>query len=289
MFTFLDAAGYRTHYQTAGKAQKTPPVVLIHGLMSTLKLWNYVRVPLSEHYQVLAYDLLECGLSEKQGSLPNGEALPKMVEQLRDLLDSFGWQKATLFGASLGGAVALSFASQYPERVHRLVLAAPACYPMPFPGGTKWLAMPGLGEGLTLCAPLISQRLYARAVLQSNYHRDTPLREAEIQLFLEGLDPDRRAMFAGGQAILRSIRWPNEEALEMIYQNIHIPTLIIWGEGDRVISPAFGRRLEKNMPQAVFRTLPGAGHLSFLEQSRDFLALTYSFLADQFQFPGTLS
>jgi pimeloyl-ACP methyl ester carboxylesterase len=280
MFTFLDAAGYHTHYQKIGKAGKTPPVVVIHGLMSTLNLWNYVRAFLSKHYQVLAYDLLECGLSEKKGYITDGEALPKMVEQLRDLLDSFEWQDATLIGASLGGAVALSFASQYPERVHRLVLAAPACYPMPFPGGTKWLTMPGLGEGITLCAPLIPRNLYARAVLQSNYHRNTPLRDAEIQLFLEGLDPDRRAMFSGGQAILRSIRWPIAEELENTYSNIHIPTLIIWGEGDRVISPAFGIRLEKNMPQAVLKTLPGAGHLSFLEKPRDFLELTYSFLSD---------
>jgi pimeloyl-ACP methyl ester carboxylesterase len=280
MFTFLDAAGYHTHYQKIGKAGKTPPVVVIHGLMSTLNLWNYVRASLSEHYQVLAYDLLECGLSEKKGYITDGEALPKMVEQLRDLLDSFEWQDATLIGASLGGAVALSFASQYPERVHRLVLAAPACYPMPFPGGTKLLAMPGLGEGITLCAPLIPRNLYARAVLQSNYHRNTPLRDAEIQLFLEGLDPDRRAMFSGGQAILRSIRWPIAEELENTYSNIHIPTLIIWGEGDRVISPAFGMRLGKNMPQAVLKTLPGAGHLSFLEKPRDFLELTYSFLSD---------
>lgn len=285
MFTFLDAAGYRTHYQTSGKAGKAPSVVVIHGLMSTLNLWHYVRAPLSEHYQVLAYDLLECGLSEKKGSVPNGAALPQMVQQLRDLLDSLGCQQAVLLGASLGGAVALSFASQYPERVHSLVLAAPACYPMPFPGGTKWLAMPGLGEGLTLCAPLISRTLYARAVLQSNYHRDTSLREAEIRLFLEGLDPDRRAMFAGGQAILRSIQWPSEEELAEIYQKIHIPTLILWGEGDRVIAPAFGRRLEKNMPQAVMKTLPGAGHLSFLEKPHDFLAWTYSFLSDLQQFP----
>jgi pimeloyl-ACP methyl ester carboxylesterase len=279
MFTFLDAAGYRTHYRRVGKAAKVPPVVVIHGLMSTLNLWNYVSTRLAEHYQVLAYDLLECGLSEKRGNMVDGEVLPKMVEQLRDLLDSFGWQEVILLGASLGGAVALSFASQYPERVHRLVLAAPACYPMPFPGGTKWLAMPGLGEGITLCAPLIPRDLYARAVLRSNYHRDTPLRPSEIQLFLEGLDPDCRAMFAGGQAILRSIRWPSEEVLVRIYEHIHTPTLIIWGEGDRVISPTFGARLEKNMPQAVLRTLPGAGHLSFLEKPKDFLELTYSFLS----------
>jgi pimeloyl-ACP methyl ester carboxylesterase len=284
MFTFLDAAGYRTHYQTIGKAGKAPPVVIIHGLMSTLNLWHYVRAPLAEHYQVLAYDLLECGLSEKKGYISDGEALPKMVEQLRDLLDSFEWQEATLIGASLGGAVALSFASLYPERVHRLVLAAPACYPMPFPGGTKWLAMPGLGEGLTLCAPLIPRNLYARAVLQSNYHRGTSLkdvRDTEIQLFLKGLDPDLRRVFAGGKAILRSIRWPTAEELENTYPNLQIPTLIIWGEGDRVISPAFGIRLEKNMPQAVLKTLPGAGHLSFLEKPRDFLELTYSFLSDR--------
>jgi pimeloyl-ACP methyl ester carboxylesterase len=282
MFTFLDIAGYRTHYRKIGEAGKAPPVVVIHGLMSTLNLWHYVHAPLAEHYQVLAYDLLECGLSEKKGQITDGEALPQMVEQLRNLLDNFDWQEATLIGASLGGAVALSFASLYPERVHRLVLAAPACYPMPFPGGTKWLAMPGLGEGITLCAPLIPRNLYARAVLQSNYHRKTPLRAAEIELFLEGLDPDQRAMFAGGQAILRSIRWPTAAELENMYPNIQIPTLIIWGEGDRVISPSFGMRLQKNMPQAVLKTLPGAGHLSFLEKPREFLELTHSFLSNPF-------
>ncbi len=103
MFTFLDAARYHTHYQKTGKAGKSPPVVVIHGLMSTLNLWNYVRASLSKHYQVLAYDLLECGLSEKKGYITDGEVLPKMVEQLKDLLDSFEWQDATLIGASLGG------------------------------------------------------------------------------------------------------------------------------------------------------------------------------------------
>ena len=112
----LTIHGKRLTYQIAGKG---PVVLLIHGMAGSAETWKQVIPSLSEHFTVLAPDLLGHGeLDKAKGDY----SLGAMASTLRDLLVELGYKRATVVGQSYGGGIAMQFAYQYPERCERLVL-----------------------------------------------------------------------------------------------------------------------------------------------------------------------
>jgi pimeloyl-ACP methyl ester carboxylesterase len=106
------------HYQQAGKG---PDLTLIHGLCANLAFWYLTVVPkLAESFRVTVYDLRGHGLTQR---LPRGYRAIDLATDLGRLLDHLGIASAHLVGHSFGGAVALAFAIQQPQRVRTLTLA----------------------------------------------------------------------------------------------------------------------------------------------------------------------
>lgn len=97
------------HQQGSG-----PTVVLVHGLGLNLEMWQWQRDALSQHYQVLSYDLLGHGRSDK----PAGEyTMDMMVEQLCQLTEALDHAQCAVLGFSLGGLIVQAFALKYPNKV----------------------------------------------------------------------------------------------------------------------------------------------------------------------------
>jgi len=110
--------GHQVSYRMAGTG---PTIVLIHGIAGSSTTWRAVMPALSEHYTVIAPDLLGHGQSAK----PRGDySLGAYASGIRDLLAVLGHEHVTLVGHSLGGGVAMQFAYQFPESAERLVLVA---------------------------------------------------------------------------------------------------------------------------------------------------------------------
>jgi pimeloyl-ACP methyl ester carboxylesterase len=104
------------HYKIEGSGKT---LVFIHGLSDNLLYWEFLATNLKNDYQVLRFDLRGHGESE----LGNDEiAIETYVDDLKGILDELDIDKVTLVGFSLGGAVALDFAVEYPQRVSSLVL-----------------------------------------------------------------------------------------------------------------------------------------------------------------------
>jgi pimeloyl-ACP methyl ester carboxylesterase len=61
-------------------------------------------------------------------------------------------------------------------------------------------------------------------------------------------------------------------------KRISVPTLVVWGEEDRIVSPAYGRAFSTAIPQARFETVPRAGHFPFVEQPDEFVKAVTGFL-----------
>src|SRR5262245_42815987 len=118
------------HYQQAGHG---PDIVLIHGLCSNLALWYLTIVPrLAESFRVTVYDLRGHGLSQVA---PAGYRAVDLADDLKHLIDHLQIDSAHVVGHSFGGAIALAFASRYPERLRTLTLAdvwLPTLQPTPF-------------------------------------------------------------------------------------------------------------------------------------------------------------
>lgn len=104
------------HYKVEGSGET---LVFIHGLSDDLNYWEVLAANLKKDYQVIRLDLPGHGQSE----LGSDEiTLDLYVDCLRDLLDGQNVDSVNLIGFSLGGAIALEFALEYPERVDSLVL-----------------------------------------------------------------------------------------------------------------------------------------------------------------------
>ncbi len=105
-----------TSYEVTGAG---PALILIHGVGLDLTMWTPQVTALAEHFQIIRYDMLGHGRSERgDGHL----SLSDFVEQLDQLLDHLELASVFLAGFSMGGAVAMSFAATHPQKVSRLVL-----------------------------------------------------------------------------------------------------------------------------------------------------------------------
>lgn len=109
------------HYETWGDAE-APALVLLHGAAGDLRSWAPHVEPFARDYFVVAPDLRGHGLSAAPEDTA-GYSLPVYAEDLRALLDALSVDVCALAGFSFGGAVALQFATLWPERVAALVVS----------------------------------------------------------------------------------------------------------------------------------------------------------------------
>lgn len=111
--------GIRLSYTLRQDRDDAKPVVLLHSLGLDRGVWDGVVERLAPGAAVLTFDARGHGASEK----PAGPyTVEQFADDLADLLDAVGWRSATVAGSSMGGCVALAFASAHPARTDGLVL-----------------------------------------------------------------------------------------------------------------------------------------------------------------------
>ncbi len=121
--------GGSIHYVEKGDPAK-PTIVMIHGLSGQLQHFTYALVDdLASDFHVLAVDRPGCGYSTRDSA--QLAALPDQARMIHDLLETKGIGSAILVGHSLGGAVSLAMALDYPDRTGALALLAPLTQQMP--------------------------------------------------------------------------------------------------------------------------------------------------------------
>jgi pimeloyl-ACP methyl ester carboxylesterase len=248
--------GHRVSYRRAGEGTA---IVLLHGITGSSRTWEDVIPRLAERHTVIAPDLLGHGESAK----PRGDySLGAYASGVRDLLIALGIEKATVVGHSLGGGVAMQFSYQFPDRVDRLVLVSSG----------------GLGEEvhLLLRAATLPAAEYVLPLLCAQPLRDAGAGVARL-LGRAGLRPgsDLEEMARGfaslgdleaRQAFVHTVRaimdigGQRVSARDRLYLAASVPTLLIWGEHDRMIPVAHGRAAHEAMPGSRCIVYERAGH-----------------------------
>jgi len=241
-----------THYQWRGP-QDGPVLVCIHGLTTPSYVYDALAPSLAEAgFRVLTYDLFGRGFSDR----PKGaQTRDFFVRQLDELLqDQAVSGPVTLLGYSMGGSIATVFAAAHPERVHALLLLAPAGM-LHNPGKlADWAQkLPVIGDWLFLA-------LAARFLHQGALAQPGPPEAVTIIAERQALENGFRGYLP---AVLSSQRGLLAETLEEDHRDLAelgVPVAAIWGEADTVIPiAALGRLTEWNRAarQAV---IPGAQH-----------------------------
>ena len=274
----VHSASHRVHtrYAVAGEREQ-PPVVLLHGVGRSLEDWS-AAAPLAERFRLYAPDLIGFGYTGK----PEGPyTLERLATFIKDFLDEVGETRpVVLVGNSLGGAVAQSFAVQYPERVRGLVLVASAGFGQEVILALRLVTVPGLGELL-----MKPSKRNARDTVKSLFHDSSFVTEERIThtLDLARQPGAARAFLATVRSLgtWRGIKAAWREELSRRLAPLELPTLLIWGEYDEVLPAKQLEAARALYPQAKTQLFKNTGHAPQLEQAAHFNALVLDFLEEQ--------
>jgi len=267
-FTTVD--GVRVHYQEAGD-EKAPPLILIHGFISSTLIWSEVFLPLAkEGFHVFAPDLPGYGYSEKPAD--GDYTIEFQAQAVLGLMDRLGIERATLVGASYGAAIALAAALDYPDRVDKLVLVGAVSDDEPKKKMLLRLSrLPIVGDIVT---PLfLGSRWVLRKRMQDMYRR----MGREINEQTVAARHHLLATARTHRAMLRTVRRWNANRLHRDAHQLRQPTLIIWGEHDTHIPLNRGYRLRDAIPHSRLIVFRNCGHLPPAEYPQKFVEVVSGF------------
>ncbi len=260
---FVEVMKMNVHYRDEGIKNDSLPLILIHGTGASLHTWEDCVHSLKDSFRIITLDLPAYGLTG-----PNPDRVYSQefyVKFIHEFLTSIQVDKCIIGGNSLGGAIAWNYAHQYPEKVEKLNLIDAAGYPMVSeskPIAFTLAQIPVLKHLLNYITPRF---LAEKSVL--NVYEDTSkvtdvlvdryyelfLREGNRQAFVD------RMNFSEYPGYLEKIR------------AIEIPTLILWGENDKLIPLQNALKFQSDLPNDTLVILEKTGHVP-MEEAPDLTA-----------------
>jgi len=250
----------RLHHTRRGHSG--PPVVLLHGLGSSCRDWEFQEVALEDRYQVVSVDLPGHGSSMSSGPPVTIES---MADHVGALLASLDAEPAHIVGLSLGACVALRLGLQAPERVRSLTLVNPFARVQP-----------------------TGPRDVARLLLRLTMLGVAPMRMVGAHV-ARGLFPwpEQRALYDAAVASLGATpRRGYASALRALAQfdargqvaAIRRPTLVVAGDRDTMVPLGPKLRLAAAIPGARIVVVPASGHATPYDQPATFNRVLLEFL-----------
>jgi len=265
----------------AGGATRQTPLVLLHGGgPGATGASNYMRnidALAGAGYRVLVPDLPGYGRSAKD--LDQSDPFGDLAVFVRGLLDALDIDAAHLVGNSYGGAAALRLALDRPDRVARLVLMGPGGV-----GTTRALPTKGLSVLLGYYAGEGPSRAKLRTFIRDYLVFDSSdLPEELLELrYQASVDPEvvanpplRRPRGRGALRTALRMDFTRDRAR---LARCTVPTLVIWGTGDKVNRPSGGPWLARTMPDCDLHLFARTGHWAQYEQAGRFNNLLLNWL-----------
>jgi 2-hydroxy-6-oxonona-2,4-dienedioate hydrolase len=237
-------------------------LVLLHGLGASCERWLNVAPMLSKYFRVIIPDIIGFGKSDKP---MDKYSIGFLVRFLKEFLDRLNIDRPIILcGHSFGGYLATEFAIAFSNRVEKLVLVAPA----------------GVTQSST---PVLDQ--YVLAAIYPTY-------ENALKVFVNmTFDPRfvtedsvrdfiKRMMLLNAKyafmSILVGIRYSSN--LQSRIPKIKSPTLIMWGENDKMTPPPDDKYIQDYSKKISIKKINHCGHIPFVEKPIRFIAMLLKFL-----------
>ena len=268
------STGINLHFETHGSGSGSP-ILMLHGFGASLYTWRHLIPAFTTSNELILVDLKGFGKSPKPK-----DKLYRIQDQA-DLVHQFIVQRDlrgfTLVGHSLGGGVALlvslMLAKEKSDRLSRLVLIDSAAYRQKLPGFIKVLTIPIIGS---ISFSLLPPTIKARLGLKKSYFDDTKITRDQVTAYAEPVKSD-----GAGHALFRTAEMlipANIDQISSQYNQITVPTLILWGRNDEVIALEIGQRLHEAIANSEFTIIDQCGHIPHEENPVDTIEALRSFL-----------
>jgi 4,5:9,10-diseco-3-hydroxy-5,9,17-trioxoandrosta-1(10),2-diene-4-oate hydrolase len=270
----LEIDGLPTRYLSAGEG---PPLVLLHGAGDNALDWRWVIPDLAAAHRVYAPDLP----GSPDSARPAADYSPAFFERfVAAFVDALDIGRATFVGNSLGGLIALRLALSEPERAGALVLVDSAGLGRAVNPAFTSVNVPGLGEAaLPFWRTPVGayQRAWGRTALLFAHPPGSVPREWVAEQCRLALSP---GYLEAHLAVLRTqVGFGGQrEVLVDQLPLLEIPTLVVWGAGDRVFPESQARVAAARLQEGSLAVVPDCGHMPHVECPDRFLAALDDFL-----------
>jgi cation diffusion facilitator CzcD-associated flavoprotein CzcO/pimeloyl-ACP methyl ester carboxylesterase len=269
----LDVDGTRIRYRVTGNGR---PLLMLHGIGQSLEDWNDQHERLSADHTVYSLDLPGFAYSDR---VPGKASLAALAGVLPGFLDLVGvTDPLPVIGNSLGGAVAMNFATAHPERVSALILVDSAGFGTEVTIVLRVLAIKPVG--VMLMRP--SRKNAARTVDGIFYNKEFVTDERiDRTMALSSRPAHARTLLDLVQELgtFRGIREPWRTQLLADVGTLDIPVLIVWGDHDHVLPAAHLEAAAQALPAARIHLFQRSGHMPQIEHPDEFAGVVRDFLA----------
>ena len=240
-----------------------PPLLFVHGVRGLQ--WDEYLDELAQNFHV--YAPLTPGYGESSTEVMHDWY--DLITVYFDILDQLDLRGLPVVAHSIGGMLAAELAALQPERFTKLVLIAPM---------GLWNEQHPVMDIFSAHAREVGPAMYADPNSEkARYHAGGP------QAVADRPDPEEFLQFglARTRAMMQAARWmwplPNRGLNRRIHR-VKQPTLLVWGEQDGVVPPAYAEDFKALLANAETRTIANAAHMVTLEQPQELARVTREFL-----------
>ena len=250
-------------------------IVLLHGYGGSSFSWRYWAPFLAKRAHVVLVDMKGFGSAPKPD---DGQYGPRhQAELIYRLILQADLQRVTLIGHSLGGGVALDTALRLldsePGRLKRLILVASAAYKQRMP---LFVALAKYRRLASTALRILGTQFVIRHVLKSIVFDPSEVSDNQVLGYAKPLSSPEahRALIDTALAIIP----PDLEKLTARFEELDVPTLVLWGRQDRVVPLWVGERLADKLPDAKLQVLENCGHMPAEELPKESWEALQAFL-----------
>ncbi len=253
--------GVETFFVEAGRGL---PILLIHGWASSSFSWRRLLPLLERRYRAVAVDLPGFGLSRP---LREGLRLMPVANHISKLMRALGCERYAVIGHSMGGLFASYLAASDPGVV-ALALISPSI-PLEEVGRPFYVRLGGnVVVGRVLSFFLVRRGFVRRALEGACYQRGL-VDDEMVEGYFRSVQMSRETLLQGLRV--------REEFSKDVLLRVSVPSILVWGEGDRWVPISVGRAVA-DMTGWRLEVIPGAGHLPQEEKPLEVLRILEEFL-----------
>lgn len=257
---WMPLMGMNVHYKDQGNEKDSVPLIFIHGTSSSLHTWDTVISKLLKEEprskRLISLDMPGFGLT---GPSPeNMYNFSFFGSFLDSFLNTLAIKRCILVGNSLGGGIVWHYSLSYSEKVKKLILIDASGYPKKDEKGSigfKIASMPVVNNLLLFITP----KSLIKKSLENVFFDQTLVTDEIVSRYYDLLlrEGNRKAALS-----LFKNQIPSEATA---IKKIKVPTLIIWGEQDQLISVANAYQFKKDIQESELLILSNVGHIPMEE------------------------
>ena len=252
--------GYGIRYLDYDSSHSKKNLVLLHGIGASAERWSRVVTPLSKYFRVIVPDIIGFGYSDK----PSVEyTLDFFLDFLQEFLENLKVSRASIAGSSFGGHLATEYAIRFGRRIEKLILTSPA--------GMIRTSTPAL-DGYIMAALYPTYENAMKAFREMAFDPEVVTEETVLDFVNRMRLPNAKYAF---MSTLLGMRYA--PALKGRISDIICPTLLIWGDSDRMIPVQYAKEYSE-IPDNEIVVIKNCGHTPYIEKPMSFSKAMLKFL-----------